>query len=126
MPTRHPFILRLSLVAQLAMGSFVVHAPLVHSENISNAAQDPGAVGFDITAYGDRTASWHSCVDFAEKKRSERDSEFFRTAGSLSSAKHWFVKHSINNEMRFCQEISNCKKLFDQEYPTRFSSYPPC
>ena len=70
--------------------------------------------------------SWEACLEAAERARSTRDSEFFRSSKALSDARGWFVSHSLNNEHLFCDDIKVCEGVFYKHYSLAKGSYPAC
>ena len=70
--------------------------------------------------------SWEACLEAAERARSTRDAEFFRSSKALSDAKGWFVSHSLNNEHLFCDDIKVCEEVFYKHYSLAKGSYPAC
>ena len=73
-----------------------------------------------------RHDSWEACLEAAERARSTRDAEFFRSSKTLSDAKGWFVSHSLNNERLFCDDIKVCEAVFYKQYSLAKGSYPVC
>ena len=73
-----------------------------------------------------RHDSWEACLEAAERARSTRDAEFFRSSKSLSDAMSWFVSHSLNNERLFCDDIKVCEEVFYKHYSLVEGSYPAC
>jgi hypothetical protein len=73
-----------------------------------------------------RHDSWETCLEAAERARSARDAEFFRSSKTLSDAKGWFVSHSLNNERLFCDDIKVCEEVFSKDYSLAKRSYPAC
>ena len=73
-----------------------------------------------------RHDSWESCLEAAERARSTRDAEFFRSSKALSDARGWFVSHSLNNEHLFCDDIKVCEAVFYKHYSLANGSYPAC
>ena len=73
-----------------------------------------------------RYDSWEACLEAAERARSTRDSEFFRSSKALSDARGWFVSHSLNNEHLFCDDIKVCEEVFYKHYSLAKGSYPAC
>jgi hypothetical protein len=73
-----------------------------------------------------RHDSWEACLKAAESERSTRDAEFFRSSKTLSDAKGWFVKHSLNNERLFCDDIKVCEEVFYKHYSLAKGSCPGC
>ena len=73
-----------------------------------------------------RQDSWEACLESAERARSTRDAEFFRSSKTLSDAKGWFVSHSLNNERLFCDDINVCEEVFYKPYSLAKGSYPAC
>ena len=73
-----------------------------------------------------RHDSWEACLEAAERARSTRDVEFFRSSKALSDAKGWFVSHSLNNEHLFCDDIKVCEEVFHKHYSLAKGSYPAC
>jgi hypothetical protein len=73
-----------------------------------------------------RHDSWEACLEAAERARSTRDAEFFRSSKTLSDAKGWFVSHSLNNERLFCDDIKVCEAVFYKHYSLAKGSYPVC
>ena len=70
--------------------------------------------------------SWEACLEAAERARSTRDAEFFRSSKVLSDARGWFVSHSLNNEHLFCDDIKVCEEVFHKHYSLAKGSYPAC
>lgn len=70
--------------------------------------------------------SWEACLEAAERARSTRDAEFFRSSKALSDARGWFVSHSLNNEHLFCDDIKVCEEVFYKHYSLAKGSYPAC
>jgi hypothetical protein len=70
--------------------------------------------------------SWEACLEAAERARSTRDAEFFRSSRALSDARGWFVSHSLNNEHLFCDDIKVCEDVFYKHYSLAKGSYPAC
>jgi hypothetical protein len=70
--------------------------------------------------------SWEACLEAAERARSTRDAEFFRSSKALSDARGWFVSHSLNNEHLFCDDIKVCEDVFYKHYSLAKGSYPAC
>ena len=70
--------------------------------------------------------SWEACLGAAERARSTRDAEFFRSSKVLSDARGWFVSHSLNNEHLFCDDIKVCEEVFHKHYSLAKGSYPAC
>ena len=70
--------------------------------------------------------SWEACLGAAERARSTRDAEFFRSSKALSDARSWFVSHSLNNEHLFCDDIKVCEEAFYKHYSLAKGSYPAC
>ena len=70
--------------------------------------------------------SWSECIASAEQERSDRDLNFFRKARKLSNSRPWLVSHSINNEARFCVDISQCEALYMRYYSKPQATYPAC
>jgi len=70
--------------------------------------------------------SWEACLEEAERARSTRDAEFFRSSKALSDARGWFVSHSLNNEHLFCDDIKVCEGVFYKHYSLAKGSYPAC
>ena len=70
--------------------------------------------------------SWRACLEAAERARSNRDFEFFKSSKNLSDAKGWLVSHSLNNERLFCDDIALCQTNFSQLYSQGSGSYPAC
>lgn len=70
--------------------------------------------------------SWEACLEAAERARSTRDAEFFRSSKALSDARGWFVSHSLNNEHLFCDDIKVCEEVFHKHYSLAKGSYPAC
>ena len=70
--------------------------------------------------------SWEACLEAAERARSTRDAEFFRSSRALSDARGWFVSHSLNNEHLFCDDIKVCEEVFYKHYSLAKGSYPAC
>ena len=70
--------------------------------------------------------SWGACLEAAERARSIRDAEFFRSSKALSDARGWFVRHSLNNERLFCDDIKACEESFYKYYSLAKGSYPAC
>ena len=70
--------------------------------------------------------SWEACLEAAERARSARDAEFFRSSRALSDARGWFVSHSLNNEHLFCDDIKVCEEVFYKHYSLAKGSYPAC
>jgi len=66
------------------------------------------------------------CYATAEFNRSDRDLEFFKVSRKLSSAKSFFVSHSIKNEKLFCSEIELCNRLFPPVLDDSIKSYQEC
>jgi hypothetical protein len=73
-----------------------------------------------------RHDSWEACLEAAERARSTRDAEFFRSSKTLSDAKGWFVSHSLNNERLFCDDIKVCEAVFYKHYSLAKGSYSVC
>ena len=73
-----------------------------------------------------RHDSWEACLEAAERARSTRDAEFFRSSKALSDARGWFVSHSLNNEHLFCDDIKVCEEVFYKHYSLAKGSYPAC
>jgi hypothetical protein len=73
-----------------------------------------------------RHDSWEACLEAAERARSTRDAEFFRSSKTLSDARGWFVSHSLNNERLFCDDIKVCEEVFSKDYSLAKGSYPAC
>ena len=73
-----------------------------------------------------RHDSWEACLEAAERARSTRDAEFFRSSKTLSDARGWFVSHSLNNEHLFCDDIKVCEAVFYKHYSVAEGSYPVC
>ena len=73
-----------------------------------------------------RHESWEVCLETAERARSIRDAEFFRSSKTLSDARSWFVSHSLNNERLFCDDIKVCEQVFFKHYSLAKGSYPAC
>ena len=73
-----------------------------------------------------RHDSWEACLEAAERARSTRDAEFFRSSKALSDARGWFVSHSLNNEHLFCDDIKVCEEVFYKRYSLAKGSYPAC
>ena len=73
-----------------------------------------------------RHDSWEACLGAAERARSTRDAEFFRSSKALSDARGWFVSHSLNNEHLFCDDIKVCEEVFYKHYSLAKGSYPAC
>ena len=73
-----------------------------------------------------RHDSWEACLEAAERARSTRDAEFFRSSKALSDARGWFVSHSLNNEHLFCDDIKVCEGVFYKHYSLAKGSYPAC
>lgn len=73
-----------------------------------------------------RHVSWGACLEAAERARSNRDFEFFKSSKNLSDAKGWLVSHSLNNERLFCDDIALCQTNFSQLYSQGSGSYPAC
>ena len=71
-----------------------------------------------------RHNSWDACLEAAERARSARDAEFFRSSKNLSNARAWFVTHSLNNERLFCDDIKMCEEVFYKRYSLVKGSYP--
>ena len=66
------------------------------------------------------------CFTMAEFNRSNRDLEFFKVSRKLSSAKTFFVSHSINNQKLFCSEFERCRRLFPPLLDDSIKKYPEC
>ena len=73
-----------------------------------------------------RLDSWGACLEAAERARSTRDAEFFRSSRTLSDAKGWFISHSLTNERLFCSDIKACEEGFYKRYSLVNGSYPAC
>lgn len=52
------------------------------------------------------------CFAKALDNRGKRDTEFFLKLKKVQSKKTLLLKHSINNEERFCDDIDICKQQF--------------
>ena len=87
---------------------------------------EPRSQPLSLLSKTTRHDSWEACLEAAERARSTRDAEFFRSSKTLSDARAWFVSHSLNNERRFCDDIKVCEEVFSKHYSLAKGSYPAC
>ena len=105
----------------LAPGVMAGSEPTTMPNLVESRSEKPSALS--NTA---RQNSWKVCLEEAERARSTRDAEFFRSSKALSDARSWFVHHSLNNERLFCDDIKVCEENFHKHYLLAKGSYPAC
>jgi hypothetical protein len=105
----------------LAPGVMAGSEPISEPKPVEPRSEKP--LSLSKTARHD---SWEACLEAAERARSTRDAEFFRSSKALSDARGWFVSHSLNNEHLFCDDIKVCEEVFYKHYSLAKGSYPAC
>ena len=107
--------------------TIIAHGAIAGSESTSEPnlvdSRPDKPLSLSMTA---RHNSWEGCLEAAERARSTRDAEFFRSSKTLSNARGWFVTHSLNNERLFCDDIKVCEEVFYKHYSLAKGSYPAC
>ena len=112
-----------TVVQLMILASGVVASSEPTSESGRVESRSDKSLSLSKTALHD---SWGECLEAAERARSTRDAEFFRSSKALSDARGWFVRHSLNNERLFCDDIKACEEGFYKYYSLAKRSYPAC
>ena len=105
----------------LVPGAMASSEPISEPHRVKSVSEKPLSSSNTV-----RHGSWRACLEAAERARSNRDFEFFKSSKNLSDAKGWLVSHSLNNERLFCDDMALCQSNFSQVYSQGSGSYPAC